>query len=76
LHQCLKYYYDAEKNINGDVKPFTKVESYFANERFFKEGVALKETMPVAISSTDRRGFKSAVDIHVISNSGTNDKVK
>jgi len=24
LHQCLKYYRDGEKKINGDVKPFTK----------------------------------------------------
>jgi len=43
LHQCLKYYRDGEKKVNGDIKPFTKAESYFANARFFEEESPLKE---------------------------------
>jgi len=54
LHQCLKYYCDGEKKINGDVKPFTKVESHFADARFFEEGVAPKETMSSTIFSTGK----------------------
>ena len=55
LHQCLKYYRDGEKKVNGDTKPFTKAESYFADARFFNEDAPLKEAMPATISSTGKR---------------------
>ena len=42
LHQSLKYYRVRERKINGSVKPFTKVESHFANARFFEEDDTLK----------------------------------
>ena len=45
--------------INGDVKPFNKAESYFANVTFFMEDVTLKEIIPAAISSTRKRGSSS-----------------
>ena len=67
LHQCLKYYHDGEKKINGDTKPFTKVKSYFANARFFEEGDPLKETMPATISSTSKRNDE---DTHQKTNGG------
>jgi len=35
LHQCLKYYRCGERKINENVKPFSKVESHFADARFF-----------------------------------------
>ena len=60
LHQCLKYYRNGEKKINGDVKPFTKAESHFADAKFFKEGVAPKETMSSTISSTGKGVKKKA----------------
>jgi len=60
LHQYLKYYRDGEKKINGDVKPFTKAESHFADARFFEEGAAPKETMPSTISSTGKGVAKKA----------------
>jgi len=60
LCQCLKYYQDGEKKINGDVKSFTKVESHFADARFFEEGAAPKETMSSTISSTSKGGAKNA----------------
>ena len=46
LHQCPKYYPSEERKTNGNVKPFTKAESYFTNARFCKENDAPKETMP------------------------------
>jgi len=45
LYLCLKYYRDGERKINGNVKPFTKVESHFAEARFFEEDDAPKESM-------------------------------
>jgi len=60
LHQCLKYYQDGEKKINGDVKPFTKAKSHFTNARFFEEGTTPKETMPSAISSIGKGVTKKA----------------
>jgi len=73
LHQCLKYYHDWEKKINGDVKPFTKAESYFIDARFFKEGTPMKEAMPTFISSSGKR---SDEDTHMMTNRGTNGSVK
>jgi len=58
LHECLKYYRDREKKINGDVKPLTRVEPYFAHARFFKECVAPQETMALTISFTGKRWIK------------------
>jgi len=55
LHQCLKYYRDEEKKVNGDTKPFTRVESYFADARFFDDDAPLKEAMPATIFSTGKR---------------------
>ena len=60
LHECLKYYRNGERKINGDVKPFTKAESHFADARFFEEGAAPKETMPSTISSTGNGVAKKA----------------
>jgi len=65
-HQCLKYYRGGEKKINGDVKPFTKAKSHFADSKFFEEGTALKETMPSIISSTGRGEPKAADNPKVI----------
>ena len=73
LHQCLKYYRDGQKKINGDFKPFTKAESYFADARFFEEGAPLKEAMLAFISSTGERGDE---DTHVKTNIGLNDNAK
>ena len=60
LHQCLKYYRDGEEKINSDVKPFTKVESHFADVRFFEEGIIPKKTMSLAISSIGKGAVKKA----------------
>ena len=48
------------KKINGDVKPFTKAESHFADARFFEEAAAPKETMSLTIFSTGKGVAKKA----------------
>jgi len=73
LHQCLKYYCDGVKKINGDVKPFVKIESHFADARFFEERAPFKEAMLACISSTGKRSDK---DTYVKTNIGTNDNAK
>jgi len=65
LHQCLKYYYGGERNTNGDVRTFTKVESHFANAKFFKEGLAAKEMMISTISSAGKDDSKVTKDVQV-----------
>ncbi|XP_074278402.1 uncharacterized protein LOC141601993 [Silene latifolia] len=37
LHQCLKYYRGGERKIDGDAEPFSKVDSFFADTKFFEE---------------------------------------
>jgi len=69
LHQCLKYYCDGEKKINGDVKPFTKAESYFVDARFFGENAPVKETMRAT-------GKRSEEDTHGMINGGPSGNVK
>jgi len=54
------------KKINGDVKPFTKAESYFTDSKFFEEGTVPKETMPSIMSSTGRGELKDAKNSKVV----------
>ena len=62
LHQCLKYYCGGERKINGDVKPFTKVESHFVDSKFFEEDFTHKEMMISTISSTGKGDSKVVKD--------------
>jgi len=66
LHQCLMYSQEGEKKINGDVKLFTMIESYFGDAKFFEEDTALKEIVPVTISSTGKGIVKNAKEICVL----------
>jgi len=50
VYQCLKYYHGGERNINGDIRKFTKAESHFTDPKFFEEGPAPKEMMISTIS--------------------------
>ncbi|KAK9669832.1 hypothetical protein RND81_13G157500 [Saponaria officinalis] len=52
LHQCLKFYRNGEKKVNGDVKPFTEAETYFADAKFYHENEAPSEMWPTSIAST------------------------
>ncbi|KAL9239002.1 hypothetical protein vseg_013361 [Gypsophila vaccaria] len=64
LHQCLKYYIGGERKINVDVKPFTKVDSIFADARFFEENGASSKLLPAMISSTIKK-IKKSKDVFV-----------
>jgi len=64
-NQCLKYYRDRKKKINGDIKPFTVAESHFAKAKFFEEDVALKEIIQDAISSTGKGSVKNVKETRV-----------
>jgi len=63
VHQYLKYYQDGKIRINGNIKPFTKVESHFAYVRFFKEDDAPKETMPPTTTSTCKGSMKNVIQV-------------
>ena len=70
LHQCLKCYQGGERTMNGNVKQFTKVESHFADARFFEEEDAPKETKSSTITSTGSGSTKNIIlvpkkDMHV-----------
>jgi len=65
LHQCLKYYRGGERKISGDVSPFTRAESYFADAKFFEEDSAHKEMMISIISSTGKGEPKVTRDAQV-----------
>ncbi|XP_074300530.1 uncharacterized protein LOC141631807 [Silene latifolia] len=56
LHQCLKYYRGGERKIDGDAKTFSKVDSFFADAKFFEENGTSSEFMPTTISSTGKGG--------------------
>jgi len=62
LHQCLEYYHGGERKINGDVKPFTKVESHFADFKFFEEDFTPDEMMIPTISSMGKGDLKVVKD--------------
>jgi len=65
LHQCLKYYRGGERKINGDVKPFTKAKSHFADSKFFEEDFTPTEMMILTISSTGKGDSKVVKDTPV-----------
>jgi len=49
---------EEKKNINGDVRPFTNVESHFADAKFFEEGSEPKEMIISTISSTSKGDYQ------------------
>ncbi|XP_074298270.1 uncharacterized protein LOC141629112 [Silene latifolia] len=56
LHQCLKYYRSGERKIDGDAKPFSKVDSFFDDAKFFEENDTSSEFMPTTFSLTGKGG--------------------
>ena len=67
---------DGENKIIGDIKLFSKAESYFTDTTLFDEGAALKETMSVAISSTRKKGLRVLKILIQCQLRATSDKVK
>ena len=54
LHQCLKFYREGVKVIQGDTKPFTEAESHFANAKFYMDEDMVPEAIPKEIKSTGK----------------------
>ncbi|CAL9011783.1 unnamed protein product [Prunus brigantina] len=54
LHQCFKFYRGKVKKILGDSKPFTEVESYFANAKFYMDEDMVSQVIPVEVHSTGK----------------------
>ncbi|KAM2449117.1 hypothetical protein PS1_019250 [Malus domestica] len=58
FHQCLKYYREGVKVIQGNTKPFTKVESYFMDTKFYMDEDTVPEAFPKEIKSTSKAAPK------------------
>ncbi|KAB2609177.1 S2-RNase [Pyrus ussuriensis x Pyrus communis] len=54
LHQCLKFYREGVKVIQGDTKPFTEAESHFADAKFYMDEDMVPEALPEDIRSTGK----------------------
>jgi len=52
-----------ERKINGNVKPFNKVESHFVDAGFFEKENVPKETMPSTITSTGRGNTNNVIQV-------------
>ncbi|KAB2604851.1 hypothetical protein D8674_037138 [Pyrus ussuriensis x Pyrus communis] len=59
LHQCLKFYREGVKVIQGDTKPFTEAESHFADAKFYMDEDVVPEALPEDIKSTGKAAPKS-----------------
>ncbi|KAM1584835.1 hypothetical protein ACFX1Z_037776 [Malus domestica] len=46
LHQCLKFYQELVKAIQGDTKTFTEAESHFADAKFYMEEDMVPKALP------------------------------
>ena len=60
LHQCFKFYRGVKK-LEENTKPFTEVESYFANAKFYIENDVIQEVLPSIIPSTGNAKLKGKV---------------
>ncbi|KAB2635364.1 hypothetical protein D8674_025898 [Pyrus ussuriensis x Pyrus communis] len=54
LHQCLKFYREGVKVIQGDTKPFTEAKSHFADAKFYMDEDVVPEALPEDIRSTGK----------------------
>ncbi|KAK2996034.1 hypothetical protein RJ640_002194 [Escallonia rubra] len=54
LHQCLKFYRDREKKVDGDGRPFTEAEFHFADAKFYMESEMSQECLSTETSSTKK----------------------
>ena len=62
LHQCFKFYKGGVKKVETDAKPFTEVESYFVDAKFYIENDAMEEVLPAIIPSTGKAKLKEKVE--------------
>ena len=62
LHQYFKFYRGRVKKVEVDTKPFTKVESYFVNAKFYIVNDVMQEVLPTIILSTGKAKLKRKVE--------------
>ena len=62
LHQCFKFYQEGVKKVEADTKPFTEVESYFADAKFYIENEAIEEVLLATIPSIGKAKLKGKVE--------------
>ncbi|KAK2974030.1 LOW QUALITY PROTEIN: hypothetical protein RJ640_006222 [Escallonia rubra] len=67
LHQCLKFYRDGEKKVDGDCRPFTEAESYFADAKFYMESETSQECLPRETSSAKKNEPQKGKQVTVTS---------
>ena len=62
LHQCFKFYRGGVKKVETDTNPFTEVESYFADAKFYTENDVILEVLFAIIPSTRKTKLKGHVE--------------
>ena len=62
LHQCFKFYRGGVKKVEIDTNPFTKVESYFADAKFYTENDVILEVLLAIIPYTRKTKLKGHVE--------------
>lgn len=58
LHQCLKFYRERVKVIQGDTKLFTEAESHFTDAKFYIDKDMVPEALSKEIKSTGKVAAK------------------
>ncbi|KAM1624624.1 hypothetical protein ACFX2K_022786 [Malus domestica] len=66
LYQCLKYYLEGVKVIQGDTKPFIEAKSHFADVKFYMDEETMPESLPKKIKSTSKAAPKKKVSSRAI----------
>ncbi|KAL6336592.1 hypothetical protein AAG906_025597 [Vitis piasezkii] len=62
LHQCFKFYREGVKKVEAYTKPFTKVESYFVDAKFYTENDVMQEVLHAIILSTGKDKLEGKVE--------------
>ena len=62
LHRCFKFYGRGVKKVEADTKPFTEVESYFADAKFYTKNDVTQKFLPAVIPSTRKVKLKGKVE--------------
>ena len=58
FHQCFKFYRKGIKKVKVNAKSFIKVESYFANTKFYTENKVIQEVLLLTILSIGKDKLK------------------
>ena len=62
LHGCFKFYKGGVKKVEVDTNPFTEVESYFVDAKFYTENDVMQEVLLAIILSTKNAKLKGKIE--------------